>query len=113
MLASYPDSEYAFYGNVAVSPNSRRLAFVDHGLAVQVADLATGGTTQVAPGLGPPESRRGAMAWSPDGAQLAFVQDGNIHLWRAQAGATQLTSLGSVTDLVFSPDGSRLRLRAA
>jgi Tol biopolymer transport system component len=78
-----------------VSPNSRRIAFVDRRatpdempqwFALYVADLTSGQRRRFADDGGP-------GGWSPDGSTLALVHHGTLALWPAAGGTpTRITT---------------------
>jgi dipeptidyl aminopeptidase/acylaminoacyl peptidase len=102
---------------VAISPDARRVAWVEAGAAIYVADLSE---------FGSPVSRRARMdparaasghdfAWSPDSQQLAFLSDaaepGQLQLYTGANGEAprQLTRLkGFLADPKWSPDGKSI-----
>ena len=55
-----------------------------------------------------------SVAWSPDGASVAYESSQNIYTYNVALGTTprQLTFEGNNTDPVFSPDGSSVAFRS-
>ena len=111
------------FGQVAVSPDGKRLAWLDGGRGggeIEVApigDLAK--TERVTAATRPDEHcREGEFAWSPDSKGLAFfsdcadVQNHQVDLYLSRLDgnpAKRLTVLkGYVNEPAFSPDGSKI-----
>lgn len=115
--------EWASAGDVAFSPDGRRIAapvtagsrgapagllIDDTGASVRVWDLATGQAVQPVKGL---KASVGRVAFSPDGQLLATAGgDRVVRVWSAATGkeVAALPAGGRVAVVVFSPDGQRL-----
>lgn len=101
----------------ALSPDGRRLAYV---LRTHDLDGDRGVTALwIADGNAAPRplthgTADGSPAWSPDGATLAFLRDGQIHLLPAAGGEpTRLTDLPlGAGEPRWSPDGARIAFSA-
>lgn len=95
---------------LAVSPDGSRVAFGVGDGRVRIADAATG-TVQYELAVG--SLRVTAMAYSPDGTQIAaaggFPATGAL-IWDVATGAqtAEIAHTGVVTALAYSPDGSYL-----
>ena len=87
-------------------------------------DIDTGGPCElwVAPLLGGSArrlgdllARRGSAAWSPDGQQVAYARDGELHI--ARSDGTEVRKLATIVGepyaMRWSPDGSRVRFSIA
>jgi len=102
-------------GDVAFSPDSRRLATGWPGGGVTLWDAETGAAVWSRPDGAGPGGRR--LAFSPDGSQLAVADPrGGVRLLATADGspAGSLGSGGGVVHAVgFSPDGSRLAVAGA
>ncbi len=111
-----------FFGQVAVSPDGKRLAWIEGARGageILVAPLKNlHRSVRVAAANDAYEQcREGQVAWSPDSQTLVFLSDcadpgdqADLYLWRLGGTvARRLTALhGYVHDPAFSPDGSRL-----
>lgn len=108
-----------FLGQVAVSPDGRRAAYVltttdrdkdSYRSAIHLVDLATGESRPFTSG----SHKDTQPNWAPDGSRLAFLSDrgGKNQIWVIEAGggeAQQLTRLAKgAGDPVWSPDGQFL-----
>ena len=107
-------------GQVAISPDGARLAWVEGGIGGERIRTAGFGHLAEAQTIATPEGSeecdQNDLAWAPDSRQLVFLSDcgsdgqDNLYLWSAQGGTVrQLTDLrGFVHGLAFSPDGQRI-----
>jgi WD40 repeat protein len=105
-LASFRGPE-DYLQTVAFSPDGRRLLLGGIGETVEVVEALTGKQVKSFRG------RVGAFAvFSPDGRQVAAgCADGTLLIWDVESGRQLLTvraHSGNVSDLAYSPDGSRL-----
>lgn len=103
---------------VAISPDGRRVAWVEGGSAIYVSELAPpGGSASCSSAPSPVEFPSGhGPAWSPDGRQLSFLSDaaaaGQLDLYIADIGngqpkrVTHLT--GFLADARWSRDGKSI-----
>ncbi len=116
------------YREAAISPDGKRVAWVEAfdgaggpssgPSGIFVADLESGGGVprRIAAGDDRPGCDEHAIAWSPDGRQLAFLSDRDragqlqVHVAPADGGpARRLTNVtGFLADPRWSPDGTRL-----
>jgi dipeptidyl aminopeptidase/acylaminoacyl peptidase len=108
-----------FIGQVAISPDGKRLAWIQGargGAEIRLASLDELGKSVRVTAAGSPDQhcRENEIAWSPDSAALAFLSDCesnsgqmNVYLAPADGGAAhELSELkGEVDSLAFSPDG--------
>jgi dipeptidyl aminopeptidase/acylaminoacyl peptidase len=90
---------------VAVSADGKRLALVTADGSLLVRSLVTGEANSIAPAYTEDTDQRGAMAWSPDGEALAFVEAGKLFVWDKAGGRRELVTTPRVTDVAWSPDG--------
>ena len=97
------------------SPSGDRIAFVRGGDEVAVLEVASGEETTLATGFFwlPPLTRERSLAWSPDGAWLAFTAVSgpfsNVHLVPAEGGEARPVSFlanANAGSLSWSPDGT-------
>jgi TolB protein len=98
------------------SPDGSKIAFyrccIDSGDQVFVMNADGTGQTQLTHG----GSNSGPMAWSPTGAQIAFVRSRSI--WIMNADGSDLTEVPNTSEvnylaIAWSPDGSRIAFAAA
>ncbi|MEN6346788.1 MAG: hypothetical protein ABFE16_15910 [Armatimonadia bacterium] len=86
-----------------VSPEGKLLAILSQG-KLTVVDL----TAPIAPPDKqiplPEETHPNSLAWSHDGARLAYTVSGNLYLARPDASTRQVTSNGIATEPAWSPD---------
>jgi serine/threonine protein kinase/Tol biopolymer transport system component len=130
-----PDrTEYLMYQHLDSVPTASRTSFTLERLGFWVApqlggsprrlgDLIATRRDWLTSGTGSPAPRRhgewvehqSAAAWSPDGQQLVYARDMELHL--ARSDGTEIRKLATFTDYPFfvrwSPDGHRLRLSAS
>jgi dipeptidyl aminopeptidase/acylaminoacyl peptidase len=104
------------FRETALSPDGKRVAWVEGASAVFVADLASPATPPRRITAGGTPRAEHSPAWSPGGRQIAFLSDGRdkgqLQLYVAPVAggrAERLTSLkGFLADPRWSPDGRRL-----
>jgi WD40 repeat protein/class 3 adenylate cyclase len=105
----------------ATSPDGRRLAVLEGGTAVAVHDLETGRRLFATPDHGAPVV---AVAWSPDGKEIATGEHTGVTAWSATNGAKVRSYEGAPAEIpadmappgtpngaeaiAFSPDGRLL-----
>jgi WD40 repeat protein/serine/threonine protein kinase len=90
----------------AFSPDSGRIALPCPARGVCIWDVLSGGLLSTIP------ATRGitAVVFSPDGARVAFVAGGSLHLsgsWN-QSAVVAPSSEGRLNSVAFSPDGKRI-----
>ncbi len=98
------------------SPDSKRIAFVDQAMRIQVLDVATGRATEVDRGITMFEGglQGFSPAWSPDSRWLAWSRDIEtgpaLFIWDARDGVTRRITSGFTPDQLpaFDPDGKYL-----
>jgi len=108
-------------GQVAVSPDGKRLAWIEGGRGggeVHVAPLGDlKSSARVTAAKAGQSCREGDLAWAPDAKTIAFLSDcgnsdGQLNVYIAGAdgsGARQVSALkGYVHETAFSPDGSKV-----
>src|SRR5262249_1624650 len=103
----------------AITPDGERIVYVLRTLDAdkdrnidQLWTVSTSGGTPRRLTRGDEDS---SPTWSPDGAQLAFVRNGQIHLLGFDGGESeQVTNLGlgAASAVTWSPDGGRLAFTA-
>ena len=111
-LAGHTPGSFGVSG-VAWSPDGRAIATSADDGSARVFDAATGTQRIVIPGHGAFVS---AVDWSPDSVRLATSSsDGTARIWSLlEGGPRELATLSAqytrkgVTDISFSPDGTRL-----
>ena len=109
------------FGQVAVAPDGKRLAWVDYtkeGMEIRVAPLSEPAKSERVTAAAKPADHctEGELAWAPNAKALAFFSDcgkegqPDLYLSRLDGSAPrQLTALkGYQEDPAFSPDGSRI-----
>ena len=111
-----------FIGQVAVSPDGKRLAWIQGargGMEIRLSPLnELGKSIRITAANSPDQHcRENDLSWSPDSAALAFLSDCesttgqmNVYLAAADGGAAHVLSelKGQVNSLAFSPDGKRI-----
>ena len=109
-------------GQVAVSPDGKRLAWIDGmrgGGEIRVAPVHDLAKSERITAATTPEQhcREGQLSWAPDSAALAFLSDcadvgeqSDLYLWRWDGnGARRVTELnGYANQPAFSPDGEAI-----
>jgi tricorn protease len=99
------------------SPDSRKLAFVDKAMRIQIVDRETGAVTQVDQGLWMFQGALNAftVSWSPDSRWLAYSRGlenrhAAVFLFDTQAGRRHQATAGFYNDTrpVFGPGGEYL-----
>jgi WD40 repeat protein len=106
--------------SVAISPDGTRVAAGGRtgSNAIQVWDIATGQSVMILDGSSEPVYYMCALAYSPDGTLIASGDtNGRMWVWDAATGAELVTwrahideegHYGRVSELDFSPDGTKL-----
>jgi WD40 repeat protein len=97
-----------FFGDVAFSPDGRRLLGAEQGPHVTELDAATGKAVRRFEAH--PRNSVWGVAFAPDGSQFATASwDMTVKLWPAMGGAARLTlkadESSSYSSVRFSPDG--------
>jgi dipeptidyl aminopeptidase/acylaminoacyl peptidase len=109
-------------GQVAVSPDGKRLAWIQGargGMEIRLAPLTDPGKSVRVTAANPVDQRcrENDLAWSPDSEELAFLSDCdstngqmNVYLAPADGGAAHALSelKGQVNSLTFSPDSKMI-----
>lgn len=93
---------------LAFNSSGARLAVGDQLGGVAVYDSASGEQVQAYAGL---VTSVDAVAWSPDGAELAASADGEVHRWQVATGAllgVHGGHLGPVNSITYPPSGERV-----
>jgi dipeptidyl aminopeptidase/acylaminoacyl peptidase len=110
------------FGQVAVAPDGKRLAWIEWengGVEIRVAPLSNLKRNERITAAAKPEQHclEENLAWAPDGQSLAFFSDcrkpgrqTDLYLWQPDgAPARRLTELTGYADApAFSPDGSKV-----
>lgn len=111
-----------FYANIHWSPDSKKLAFVDNGRHLFVADLASGKTSKIAEDVNyyPGAFRDLFGSWSSDGNFIAYTTIAETNFRRAwvyslsENKSYPLTdALSDVTEPTFDPSGKYIYLLAS
>ncbi len=94
------DGHEAYFSNLTWSPDAGRLALVDQLGTLYVADAASGALTRVDTD---PWGGSASVAWSHDGAWLAYTRNGEnqnsaLWAWEAASGATHQLTSGTFND---------------
>jgi WD40 repeat protein len=102
------DDEHAGYGNVALSPDGRRIAVADLGV-IRIVDAETG---RPVGRIEAPGSAQGRPAFSPDGTLIALPIGHAIHVFEARSGRRWLQGeevpAGRLQSAAWSPSGDRI-----
>jgi dipeptidyl aminopeptidase/acylaminoacyl peptidase len=83
------------------------LAVLADDLSLRVIVLADGSVTDIAAPLEGAD-RRSVPRFSPDGASLAWIEDGDVRVRDAGGTINSLTDVGQVTDFAWAPEGESL-----
>lgn len=89
----------------ALAPDRKLLAFQEalgkHSIycKIQILDLQSG---EIVATLGSGSQLMGPLQWSPDGAELSFVEGNNIHVWRRHDRQTRLLKILDDGFLVYN-----------
>jgi tricorn protease len=111
-----------FYANIHWSPDSKKLAFVDNGRDLFVADMASGRTTKIAEDLHyiPGAFRDLFGSWSSDGNHVAYTTITETNFERAfiysvsENRSYALTDgMSNVSEPTFDPSGKYIYLLAS
>ena len=93
-------------GNVAFSPDGKRLASPSNDNTARIWDVQSGQATLILRGHSQPVA---SIAFSPDGKRLVSVSlDRTLKIWDSETGQELLTLTGRSNGVAFSPDGNRL-----
>jgi dipeptidyl aminopeptidase/acylaminoacyl peptidase len=106
------------FQQTAISPDGSHVAYVEALAAPSQSAIYIAPRTRVTAGDGKAVCDEGAIAWSPDGKQLAFLSDHEkkeqlqLYVVPAEGGtARQLTHLkGLLAEPRWSPDGKRIAI---
>lgn len=111
-----------FYANLHWSPDNKKIAFVDNGRRLYVADVASGNTVKIAEDANyiPGAFRDLFGSWSPDAAHISYTTVTETNFERAwiytvaDGKSYPVTdALSNVTEPVFDPSGKYLYLLAS
>ena len=111
-----------FYAHIHWSPNSKKIAFVDNGRRLYIADIGTGKTTKIDEDVHyvPGDFRDLFGSWSADGNYMAYTTIANTNFQRAwvysmaEAKSHALTDASSnVTEPTFDPSGKYIYMIAS
>ncbi len=111
-----------FYANIHWSPNSKKLAFVDNGRRLYVADIASSKVTKIAEDVNfvPGAFRDLFGSWSSDGNFIAYTtiaetnfEQASIYSIAENKSYTLTDALSNVTEPTFDPSGKYIYLLAS
>lgn len=91
-------------GVAGISADGARLALIVGEGTGEIIDVANAKTETV---LFSDDNMAGALAWSPDGAALAYPYEGQLYVYR-NGSKTVLVADKRVTNIAWSPDGSQI-----
>ncbi|MCP3957955.1 MAG: hypothetical protein GY719_08895 [bacterium] len=100
--------------NMALSPGGTRLALGSRGGAIELWDVETGPSASILDESHGGPSRRGPIAFSPDGTHLAYpgYNPGDVRVWNTASGksiaALRTGEKQEPLSMAFSSDGARL-----
>jgi len=106
-----------FYDDLAFSPDSEKIAYLDNQMAIYILDIASGTCTEVAreTEYGPPIFITPSFSWSPDSKWLAYDRrpEGlirSVYLYELASGRSTMVSdgLSEVSNPVFDRGGEYL-----
>jgi dipeptidyl aminopeptidase/acylaminoacyl peptidase len=104
-------------GQVAISPDGKRLAWIEDAMEIRMAPLGDLADSERVTAATKPEQHchEGQIAWAPNAQSLLFFSDcakpgqSDLYLARQGSPARRLTELkGYIEAPAFSPDGTRL-----
>ncbi|MEO5944215.1 MAG: PDZ domain-containing protein, partial [Ferruginibacter sp.] len=111
-----------FYAYIHWSPDNKKVAFVDNGRRLYVADIATGKTTKIAEDVNyvPGAFRELFGSWSSDGNNIAYTtiietdfQKAWVYSLSENKSYPITDAMSNVTEPVFDPSGKYLYLFAS
>lgn len=102
------------------SPDSTKIAYVDHGVGTWIVDVATGRCTRVDKSIFIDPRSQASFCWSPDSKWLTYVRDteshmGAVFVYSVETGKpTQVTDgLADAGSPIFDRDGKHLYFTAS